>query len=64
MVSSMVKDKNINHIKCQAWPRIVATAAKNNIGAPAARALLEEVKLSNGTPSLPLVYYFSFEFQG
>ena len=28
---------------CQAWPRIVATAAKNNIGAPAARALLEEV---------------------
>ena len=31
------------HIKCQAWPRIVATATKNNIGAPAARALLEEV---------------------
>ena len=27
----------------QAWPRIVATATKNNIGAPAARALLEEV---------------------
>ena len=33
------------HIKCQAWPRIVATATKNNIGAPAARALLEEVSI-------------------
>ena len=27
----------------QAWPRIVATATKNNIGAPAAMAFLEEV---------------------
>jgi len=30
--------------QAEAWPRIVATATKNNIGAPAARALLEEVQ--------------------
>jgi len=30
--------------QAEAWPRIVATASKNNIGAPAARALLQEVQ--------------------
>ena len=54
---SMSKDKIINHIKCQAWPRIVATAAKNNIGAPAARALLEEVKFQDGPiPAFSFLY--------
>ena len=43
------------HAKCQAWPRIVATAAKNNIGAPAARALLEEVNFTIPALSLLIV---------
>ena len=41
---SQARNPNLGSPFCfQAWPRIVATATKNNIGAPAARELLEEV---------------------
>jgi len=46
VVKSRELDAKLKELEAQAeaWPRIVATAQKNNIGAPAARALLEEVQ--------------------
>jgi len=46
VVKSRELDAKLKELEAQAeaWPRIVATATKNNIGAPAARALLEEVQ--------------------